>query len=91
MAARKKSSEEAEYELLKANTRELLKTSAGKSLIWHVLSICNLYGESFTGNSSTFYNEGKRAVGLEILQLLEDADKLAYATLLLAKQKEIKT
>lgn len=83
----KKTKEEQDYELLVANTRELLKTRPGKDFIWHILSICNLYGESFTGNSQTFYLEGKRAVGLEILQVLEDSDPTAYARLLLDKQK----
>jgi len=84
----KLSDEEIKYNVLKANTRELLKTRAGKDFIWHALSICNIYGDVFTGNSQTFYLEGKRAVGLELLQLLEDVDPLAYATLLLAKHKE---
>jgi len=85
MARRKKSTEEIEYDVLKANVRELLKTRAGKSFVWYVLSICNLYGESFTGNSQTFFLEGKRSVALEVLQLLEEVDPTAYARLLLEK------
>ena len=50
--------------------------------------MCQLYSESFTGNSTTFYNEGKRSIGLELLQMLEDTDKTAYAKLLLAQTKE---
>ena len=83
----KKTNEEIEYDTLVANTRELLKTKAGKDFIWYILSIANLYGDNFTGNSQTFYLEGKRSVGLEVLQLLEDVDKTAYARLLLDKQK----
>lgn len=88
--ARKKTAEEQEYDILKQNFKKLLETETGQSIIWHVLSFCNLYGESFTGDSQTFYMEGKRAIGLEILQFMEDADKLAYPKLLLAKQKETK-
>ncbi len=83
-----KSKEEIAHDLLVANTRDLLKTRSGRDFIWHVLSISNLYGDIFTGNSQTFYYEGKRAVGLEVLQLLEDVGKTAYAQLLLTKQKE---
>jgi len=82
-----KTDEEIEYDTLVANTRELLKTKAGKDFIWYILSIANLYGDNFTGNSQTFYLEGKRSIGLEVLQLLEDVDKTAYARLLLDKQK----
>ena len=85
--ARKKSTIEKEYNVLLANMRELLKTSSGKSVIWHLLSICNLYTPSFSGTGElTHYMEGKRSVGLELLQLLEDADGTAYPRLLLEKQ-----
>lgn len=85
--ATQKSDEEVRHDTLVKNTRELLKTRAGQDFIWHALSICNIYGDIFTGNSQTFYYEGKRSVGLEILQLLEDCSKTAYAELLLLKQK----
>lgn len=77
-----------EYDILLGNVRELLKLRQGRDVLWHVLSFCQLYTDIFSGNSSTFYLEGKRAVGLEILQMLEDADPTAYARLLLDKQKE---
>lgn len=83
----KKTNEEIEYDTLVANTRELLKTRAGRDFIWHTLSLTNLYGDIFTGNSTTFYNEGKRSIGIQILELLEDVSKTAYAELLLLKQK----
>ena len=84
--ARKKSAvtqEEKDYELLLANVREVLKSRQGKQVIWHILSLSNIYSDSFTGNSTTFYNEGRRAIGLQILQLLEDADPTLYPRLLL--------
>jgi len=84
----KKTAEEIEYDTLVSNTRELLKTRAGRDFIWHALSITDLYGDIFTGNSTTFYNEGKRSIGLQILELLEDVSSTAYAELLLLKQKQ---
>ena len=80
--------EAQEYDVLCANVRQLLKTRHGKDVIWHILSLCNIYSDTFTGNSQTFYLEGRRSVGLQVLQLLEDADPLAYAELLLEKNKE---
>jgi hypothetical protein len=51
------------------------------------LGLCNLYTSTFTGNSQTFYLEGKRDVGLDILKLLEDADPTIYPKLILDKQE----
>jgi hypothetical protein len=82
-----KTDEEKEHHALVANTRELLKGRAGQDLVWFVLDICNLHVGSFTGNSTTFYNEGRRSVGLDILELLQDVGPTAYAQLLLEKTK----
>jgi hypothetical protein len=84
----KPTEEEKEYRILVKNTRELLKTRFGRDFVWHVLSLADLYGSQFSGNSTTFYNEGRRSVGIDVLQLLEDADPEAYPKLLLSKMKE---
>src|SRR5580765_3347308 len=44
----------------------------GRNFVWHLLSSTGLYDDSFTGNSSTFYNEGKRAIGLRLIADLEN-------------------
>jgi len=77
-----------EQELLLANLTTVINTKPGRKIIWHILGLCGIYDSSFTGNSSTFYNEGKRDVGLDIHQLMEDADPLMYAKLLLAENTE---
>ena len=76
--------------LLLAKVRDVAETPSGKSLIWEVLSMCGLYQSTFTGNSQGAFLEGKRAVGLEILELLSEMDKTFYPALLLNKAKEIK-
>ena len=68
-----------------ANVRELASTRAGQEVLWRILELCNIYTDSFTGNSSTFYNEGRRSVGLQILAFLEDADPTIYPRLILQK------
>ena len=79
--------EDKAHEILLGNIRKLLRDRAGREVIWHILSLCEIYSPSFTGNSHTFFNEGKRTVGLEIIDLLNQADPSAYANLLL-KQGE---
>lgn len=85
---KKVTKDEREYRTLCANIREITKTEHGKDVIWAFLSMCNIYGESFTGNSQTFFYEGKRSVGLEMLQLLEDSDPSLYPRLLLRNQNK---
>ena len=85
-----KSQEEKEYDLILSSTREILKSKQGQRVLWHILGLTGIYSTTFTGNSRTFFLEGKRAIGLDILQLLEDADKEAYARLQLAKIKQEK-
>ncbi len=75
--------------LLIAKVKDVLKTSSGQALIWEILSMCGIYSSTFTGNSQGAYLEGRRSIGLEILQLLEDADKTFYPKLLLEKQDTI--
>jgi len=84
---KKLTDEEREYRALLENVRQLMKSKAGQDVVWFILSMCNLYGDQFSGNSRTFYEEGKRSVGLEILQLLEEADATIYPRLLLDMMK----
>jgi len=80
---KRKSNEEIKYDVLVSNTRELMKTSYGKEFVWYILGLCGLYSETFTGNSQTFYNEGKRSIGLDLLSLLDDADPTIYPRLVI--------
>ena len=86
--AKPKDKDEIAYRTLCSNLREVVKSTAGKEVLWSILAMCGIYSESFTGNSQTFYMEGKRAVGLEILQLMEDTDKTLYAKMLLESQRK---
>ena len=65
---------DVEHELLVLNLKEVLSTSAGRNVLWHILDNAGIYTSSFTGNSQTFFNEGRRSLGLYILSLMEDAD-----------------
>ena len=78
----------SDYDILSGNVKAVLETSSGREVLWEILSMCNLYSSSFTGDNRTFFEEGKRAVGLDILQLIEDADPKAYGNLLITKQED---
>ncbi len=88
MKKQKLTKEEREYLNLVSDTRDLLKMPQGKKLLWHILSMCGMYADTFQGNSRTFYEEGKRAVGLEILSFLEEVDPTFYPRMLLEEAKK---
>ena len=54
--------------------RDVLQTEPGKRFLNRLFAKCKMYNTSFTGNSTTFFNEGKRSVALEIF---EDMAELA--------------
>jgi len=80
-------SEKDLQEKLEANVVSVMATPQGKDVIWEILSLCGIYDNQFTGNSGTFFNEGRRSVGLDIVQMINDADPTSYARLLLERAK----
>ena len=82
--AKKKSQEEIDIHVLQSNMREVLKTSAGKEILWYVLGLCTIYGYIAPGDDHML---GRRSIGLDILQLIEDTDLTAYPKLLLYFQR----
>lgn len=53
--------------------------------MWHILGLCRLYTDDYSDTNRVFYNAGRRAVGLDILQALEDADPTSYPRLQLSQ------
>nr|NIS53488.1 hypothetical protein [Phycisphaerae bacterium] len=51
----------AKYKELRKDYRDLfLGSAAGKRVLSDLLNACGVFETSFTGNSRTFYNEGRR-------------------------------
>lgn len=63
---RKVTAKNAESERL-AGLGHLLSTKQGRAWYWNLLGKCGVFVTSFTGNSATFFNEGKRHIGLELI------------------------
>jgi hypothetical protein len=82
-----KSKEDLEHIVLLNNIEEALKPGPAREVIWHILGLCGIYRDCFTGNAQTNHLEGKRSIGIDILQLIDEADPTAYAELLLEKSK----
>ena len=45
----------------------MMQSRNGRAYIWWLLGECKVFSTSFTGNSTTFFNEGMRQVGLLLL------------------------
>ena len=58
------------------DVREVLNTEAGQRFLWRILSECGIFRVSFDSMNSnyTVYNEGRRSIGLFILNELNEAD-----------------
>lgn len=49
------------------DTRAVMSTREGRRYVWGLLGDAGVYRTSFTGNATTYFNEGKRDIGLRVL------------------------
>ena len=67
---------------------QMLKDKDNRAFVWRILEKCGVFHISFTGNdAATNFNEGKRQIGLMILEELSEADPSAFSMM----QREAKT
>lgn len=63
--------------------RHVLSTPRGRRFVWRVLAMARIYEQSFTGDAlTTAFNEGRRAVGNQLLAELNDTDPDAFVAML---------
>lgn len=70
MAKKKKDLEEFHKSVRKKEVddfKKVLSLPEGRRVMWKILSDSGVFRSSFTGNSTTFFNEGKRDIGLLVL------------------------
>ena len=60
----------------------VVSTEQGRRFLWDLLGFTGIYRSSFTGNSSTFFNEGRRDVGLRIMGQIHEHAPEAYLAML---------
>lgn len=70
-AARSREKRRREREL--NDVRAILATAPGRRWYWRILTQAGIFTTSFTGNSSTFFKEGMRNMGLQMLGDLNEA------------------
>lgn len=70
--------EKLEREVFLNDVRHVLSSVQGRRFVWRILDMAGVYRSSFTGNSSTFFNEGARNIGLRVLSDVMDAKPEAF-------------
>ena len=60
------------HRLDQASLKSILKSKEGRWFLIRLLDATGVNSSSFTGNSTTFFNEGKRQVGLELLARIQE-------------------
>ena len=65
----------------------LMSDQRGRRFVYRVLEMTGVYRTSFTGNSTTFFNEGMRNVGLMVVNEIHEHCPELYATLIKENSK----
>jgi hypothetical protein len=76
-----------------SDLRKVMSLAEGRRFIWRLLSSCGVFRSSMTGNSQTFFLEGRRDVGLMIFNDVMIAKPDAFAQMqkeYIAEQKQKK-
>ncbi len=79
---RRKTKAQLQRERETEELRKLLEYPIMRAFVWRLLEQCGVYHTSFTGEgATTFFNEGKRQVGLWMLEEIFASDKNAYSVM----------
>lgn len=62
-------------EALILSYKSMLNSKDGKRVLWDILQMCGVFQLAMTGNSWTYFNEGKRGIGLYIMTMINVGNK----------------
>ena len=79
LAQRDKSKRETETEA--EDLKWIMSNKRGRRFIWGMLDRAGIYRSSFTGNSTTFFNEGQRNIGLQLVGMIHEFCSDQYAVM----------
>jgi hypothetical protein len=71
--------------------RKILGIPEGRRFVWRVLDEAKIFAGSFTGTSQTFFNEGRRDIGLFILKDVMEAKPDAFLRMFQEHNSEAKS
>lgn len=65
-----------------ADLRLVMSSVEGRRFVWRLLEKAGVFRTSFTGNSTTFFNEGMRNMGLMVLGDVHEACAAEYIVMM---------
>ncbi|WP_051560468.1 Bbp19 family protein [Marinobacterium jannaschii] len=66
----------------------VMGTEAGQRLVWRLLESTGIYQQSYTGDpASTYFNEGRRSIGLMIMADIHSDERCSHSYFQLINQK----
>ena len=66
-----------DYEQWLSDLAWMLNDARGRRIVWEILSQCGIFQGSFTTNgSATFFQEGRRHIGLWLMGQMQNPDYL---------------
>ena len=69
------------------DVRQVASTDAGLRFLQRLLDLCHTFGLSYNGRApDTYFVEGKRSVGLQLIEDIDQADPGIYAKLVAIKK-----
>ena len=71
--------------------RSVMDSVEGRRFVWRLLSQAGVFRTSFTGNSTTFFNEGMRNMGLIVLADVQEACASQYLVMMNESKKDLET
>jgi hypothetical protein len=82
-----------QYVRKRGDIQQSIKSVECRRFIWRILEICGPFQPSFDHASPrmTDFNEGKRAIGIEIIKMLHDADSAVYSQMANEHNSDLKT
>jgi hypothetical protein len=85
--AAEKRRQEASYNRFLRKVENVFGTDEGREVAWQLLHICGVHTSTFRKNSESAFLEGRRAVGLDFMKWLGDADYTLLTEILALKYK----
>lgn len=80
LADKRRERDERKRDREKSDIRFILKSPEGRRIYWNIMSETGVFRLSYNGDTNnTLYNEGRRSVGLNMLNNLLDAKPEAFS------------
>lgn len=76
-----------EAEEARADLRWVMNHVRGRRFMRRLIDISGVYRGSFTGNSETFFREGERSVGIQVLRQIQESCPDKFLVMLTEQQQ----